>query len=43
MTIPTNIIKDVIVSQIEDGYALYLDNDGNKIEIFKVKAVSKLD
>jgi hypothetical protein len=43
MTIPTNIIKDVIVSQIEDGYALYLDNDGEKIEIFKVKAVSKLD
>ena len=43
MTIPTNIIKDVIVSQIEDGYSLYLDNDGEKVEIFQVKAVSKID
>ena len=33
MTIPTSIIKDVIVNKIENGYAVYLDNDGEKIDI----------
>lgn len=41
MTIPTNIIKDVIVSKIEKGYAVYLDDNGNKIEIFQVITVTK--
>ena len=43
MTIPTNIIKDVIVNKIEEGYAVYLDNDGEKVEIFQVIAVSQLE
>ena len=43
MTIPTSIIKDVIVNKIENGYAVYLDNDGEKIEIFKVLAVTKAE
>ena len=43
MTIPTSIIKDVIVNKIENGYAVYLDNDGEKIEIFKVLALTKAE
>lgn len=43
MTIPTTIIKDVIVNKIEGGYAVYLDNNGKKLEIFQVIAVSKTE
>ena len=39
MTIPTTIIKDVIVNKIDGGYAVYLDNNGKKLEIFQVIAV----
>lgn len=36
MTIPTSIIKEVSVIEIDDGYSVSLDNDEKKIEVFQV-------
>lgn len=41
MTIPTNIIKEVTVTKIENGYSIKLDNNGKKVEIFQVITVTK--
>ncbi len=40
MTIPTSIIKDVIVKKVENGYTVSMDNNGQPIEIFKAVAVT---
>lgn len=41
MTIPTSIIKDVIVKRIDNGYTISIDNEGSKIEIFRAISVTK--
>ena len=43
MTIPTNIIKDVSVEKIDNGYTVSIENENKKVEIFKVISVTKTE
>ncbi len=43
MTIPTNIIKDVSVEKIDNGYTVSIENENKKVEIFKAISVTKTE
>ncbi len=40
ITIPTDLIKEVIVNKIDNGFAIYLEHNDIKYEIFKAIAVT---
>lgn len=41
MTIPTSIIKDVVVKKIDKGYSVSIENDKDKVELFQAISVTK--
>lgn len=43
MTIPTSIIKDVVVKKIDKGYSVSIENDNDKVEVFQAISVTKLE